>query len=109
MHWSCVRLLQRQCSIVGPLLLCKALQCGVLPRAVGMIIDLNTVFAGPPPRLQIHSSSVLARTRPQWLVFWQVQQNASGWYEMQEVTAIESHWLPELADHVYSHTGIRAS
>ncbi|KAK9901246.1 hypothetical protein WJX75_002237 [Coccomyxa subellipsoidea] len=107
-------------------LLRKALTAGLLMNAVQLVDTANDISdpssaginvyrilrstgPGPPPRLQIHSSSVLARTRPQWLVFWQVQQNASGWYEMQEVTAIESHWLPELADHVYSHTGIRAS
>ena len=39
--------------------------------------------AGLPPRLRIHASSVLARTRPQYLLFWQVQQSAGGWYEMQ--------------------------
>jgi ATP-dependent RNA helicase DDX35 len=50
---------------------------------------------------------MLARTRPQWLLFWQVQQSSSGWYEMQEVTAIEPHWLVELAPHVYSHVGSR--
>ncbi len=63
--------------------------------------------AGPPPRLRIHASSVLARTRPLWLLFWQVHQSASGWYEMQEVTAIEPEWLVELAPHVYSRTGAR--
>lgn len=66
------------------------------------------VAAGPPPKLRIHASSVLARTRPQWLVFWQMQQSSSGWFEMQEVTAVEPHWLPELAAHVYSHKGIRS-
>lgn len=65
--------------------------------------------AGPAPRLRIGASSVLARVRPQWLVFWQVQQSASGWFEMQEVTAVEPHWLPEMAPHVYSHTGVAST
>ena len=26
---------------------------------------------------------MLAKTQPQYLLFWQVQQSASGWYEMQ--------------------------
>lgn len=34
-------------------------------------------------RLRIHSGSVLARCRPEWVVFYQVQQSDSGWYEMQ--------------------------
>ena len=65
-------------------------------------------FPGEAPRLRVHASSVLARTRPQHLLFWQVQQSSSGWYEMQDVTAIEADWLPEAAPHVFRKTGARA-
>ena len=64
---------------------------------------MTAMHPGPPPRLRIHASSVLARTRPQWLLFWQVQQGAAGWHEMKEVTAIEPAWLPEAAPHVYDY------
>ncbi|KAJ9517335.1 hypothetical protein QJQ45_016702 [Haematococcus lacustris] len=52
-------------------------------------------------RLRVHAHSVLARCRPQWLVFHTVQQSDSGWYEMQGVTAIQSEWLTERAPHYY--------
>ncbi|EIE20207.1 putative DEAH [Coccomyxa subellipsoidea C-169] len=106
-------------------LLRKALTAGLLMNAVQLVDTANDISdpasaginvyrilrstgPGPPPKLRIHASSVLARTRPQWLVFWQMQQSSSGWFEMQEVTAVEPHWLPELAAHVYSHKGIRS-
>jgi ATP-dependent RNA helicase DDX35 len=57
--------------------------------------------AGRPLKLRIHASSVLARTRPQLLLFLRCQQNDQGWYEMQAVTAIEPDWLTELAPGVY--------
>ena len=64
--------------------------------------------AGPAPKLRVHASSVLARTRPQYLLFWQVQQSASGFYEMLDVTAVEPDWLPEAAPHVFHRLGARA-
>ncbi len=63
---------------------------------------------GEAPKLRVHASSVLARTRPQYLLFWQVQQSSSGWYEMQDVTAVEADWLPEAAPHVFQRIGARA-
>ena len=51
---------------------------------------------------------MLARTRPQYLLFWQVQQSASGFYEMLDVTAVEPDWLPEAAPHVFHRVGARA-
>lgn len=56
---------------------------------------------GRPLKLRIHMSSVLARTRPQLVLFIRCQQNEEGWYEMQGVTAIEPNWLTELAPEVY--------
>ncbi|BDA45458.1 probable ATP-dependent RNA helicase DHX35 [Coccomyxa sp. Obi] len=84
-------------------LLRKALAAGLLMNAVQLVETaadisdpssagvniyriLRSTGPGPPPRLRIHASSVLARTRPQWLVFWQVQQSSSGWFEMQEAS-----------------------
>jgi ATP-dependent RNA helicase DDX35 len=52
-------------------------------------------------KLRIHASSVLARTRPQLLLFLRCQQNDEGWYEMQAVTAVEPDWLTQLAPGVY--------
>ncbi|KAF6259921.1 putative DEAH [Scenedesmus sp. NREL 46B-D3] len=54
-----------------------------------------------PLKLRIHASSVLARTRPQLVLFLRCQQNDQGWYEMQAVTAVEPSWLTELAPGVY--------
>jgi ATP-dependent RNA helicase DDX35 len=52
-------------------------------------------------RLRIHANSVLARVRPEWVVFTNVQQSDSGWYEMQGVTAIQPDWLLQEAGHFY--------
>lgn len=52
-------------------------------------------------KLRIHSSSVLWRTPTPWLVFLRVQQADSGWYEMQDVCALQPDWLTELAPHMY--------
>lgn len=52
-------------------------------------------------KLRIHPSSVLYRCRPQWVCFYSAQQTDSGWYEMQELLAIEPSWLTELAPHMY--------
>ncbi|KAF5837631.1 putative DEAH [Dunaliella salina] len=52
-------------------------------------------------RLRIHSGSVLARCRPEWVVFQTVQQSDSGWYEMQGVTAVQPDMLLEVAPHFF--------
>lgn len=52
-------------------------------------------------KLRIGQQSVLWRTKPQWVLFSQVQQSSSGWYEMQDIVSIEADWLPELAPHMY--------
>ena len=52
-------------------------------------------------RLRIHRSSVLWRVRPSMLVFHSVQQGPSGWHEMQDVTAIQPEWLPEIAPNMF--------
>ena len=31
----------------------------------------------------------------------QAQQDASGWYEMQDLLAVPPEWLPEIAPHIY--------
>ena len=56
------------------------------------------------PRLRIHSGSVLFRTRPQWLLFWKVQQGTKGWYDMQDLLAVDPQWLPEAAPHMFRMT-----
>lgn len=35
------------------------------------------------------------------LVFHTIQQGPSGWHEMQDVTAIQPEWLPEIAPHMF--------
>uniref|UniRef100_A0A383W704 RNA helicase n=1 Tax=Tetradesmus obliquus TaxID=3088 RepID=A0A383W704_TETOB len=62
---------------------------------------LRHMQPGRPLKLRIHASSVLARTRPQLLLFLRCQQNDEGWYEMQAVTAVEPDWLTELAPGVF--------
>eukprot|EP00798_Chlamydomonas_sp_ICE-L_P020447 gene20447-biopygen29212 len=57
-------------------------------------------------KLRIHGSSVLFRTKPQFVVFYQVQQSDSGWYEMQGVTAVQPEWLVEVAPHMYAKRGM---
>jgi len=52
-------------------------------------------------KLKIGPESVLWRTKPQWVLFFQVQQSSSGWYEMQDIVTIEADWLPEVAPHMY--------
>ena len=61
------------------------------------------VVAGQPKvRLRAHSSSVLWRVSTPWVLFFQAKQGESGWYDMQELVAIEPEWLPELAPHMFS-------
>ncbi|KAK9844106.1 hypothetical protein WJX81_004664 [Elliptochloris bilobata] len=64
---------------------------------------LRSTGPGLPPRLRIGAASVLARTRPQWLVFYQVQLGAGGFHDMTDVAAIEPGWLPELAPHMFHY------
>ena len=52
-------------------------------------------------KLRIGQQSVLWRTKPEWVLFFQVQQSSSGYYEMQDIVTIESDWLPEVAPHMY--------
>ena len=52
-------------------------------------------------RLKIGPQSVMWRTKPQWLLFYQVQQTSHGWYEMHDIVTIEADWLPETAPHMY--------
>lgn len=56
---------------------------------------------GHEVKLKIGPQSVLWRTKPQWVLFFQVQQSSSGWYEMQDIVTIEADWLPEVAPHMY--------
>jgi ATP-dependent RNA helicase DDX35 len=53
-------------------------------------------------RLRIHKSSVLHRSQPKCVVFASVQQSDDGWYEMMNVTSIESESLFEAAPHVFT-------
>lgn len=53
-------------------------------------------------KLRMHHSSVLARVRPQWVVFHSVQQGDSGWHDMQGVTVVQPDWLLEAAPHMFS-------
>lgn len=54
-------------------------------------------------KLKIGPQSVLWRTKPQWVLFFQVQQSSNGWYEMQDIVTIDSEWLPEVAPHMYQN------
>ncbi len=53
-------------------------------------------------KLRMHHSSVLARVRPQWVVFHSVQQGDSSWHDMQGVTVVQPEWLLEAAPHMFS-------
>lgn len=68
-----------------------------------MATEVLVACTGPPPRLRIGAASVLQRTRPQWLVFFQVQLSASGFHDMTDVATIEPDWLPELAPHMFHY------
>ena len=58
-----------------------------------------------PLKLRIHSSSVLARVRPQLVVFARCAQSDEGWYEMQGVSVVQQRWLLEAAPHVFQERG----
>eukprot|EP00884_Botryococcus_braunii_P008698 jgi/Botrbrau1/1782/Bobra.0217s0037.1 len=51
--------------------------------------------------LRINPASVLGRTAPEYLLFYQVQQGSTGLYDMLDVVTIEPQWLPEVAPHMY--------
>lgn len=54
--------------------------------------------------LRINPASVLGRTTPEYLLFYQVQQGSTGLYDMLDVVTIEPQWLLELAPHMYCDT-----
>lgn len=62
---------------------------------------VNVVCAFAEVKLKIGPQSVLWRTKPQWVLFFHVQQSSSGWYEIQDIVTIEADWLPEVAPHMY--------
>ena len=57
--------------------------------------------AGEPPKLRISAESVLFRTQPGHVLFWQVQQSARGFYDMSDVLVVDPEWLPEIAPAMY--------
>jgi hypothetical protein len=61
----------------------KLLLSGSVKKEVQMHQATSGAMDAGRLRLRIHSGSVLARCRPEWVVFQQVQQSDSGWYEMQ--------------------------
>lgn len=61
---------------------------------------------GAIAKLRVHTSSVLFRAAPQWILFARVTQNDDGWYEMQGVTRIQPEWLQEAAPHVYQRAAV---
>ena len=65
--------------------------------------------AGPPPQLRIHSGSVLFRTQPRFLLFWQVQQGQRGFFDMQDLLVVDPEWLPEIAPQMYQMVAAGAS
>ena len=55
-------------------------QCSAFPAAMTAQHAWTPVrVAGPPPRLRTHPGSVLARAKPPYLLFFQAQQDQSGW------------------------------
>ena len=81
----------------------QSLQPGSVIAHSAMSAEALAACTGPAPRLRIGTASVLARTRPQWLVFFQVQLSASGFHDMADVATIEPGWLPELAPHMFHY------
>jgi ATP-dependent RNA helicase DDX35 len=80
------------------------------PEDTGVgVYRLVRAGAGSPAatvKLRIHPSSILFRCKPQWVCFVSAQQNDSGWYEMQELVAIESEWLSEVAPHFFATVAV---
>lgn len=70
-----------------------------------VITSRLNLIAGDPPRLRIHINSLLFRTQPSFLVFWQIQPGPKGFFDMQDLLAIEPEWLPEIAPDMYQMVG----
>jgi hypothetical protein len=51
---------------------------------------------------------VLFRTQPPFLLFWQVQQGTKGYFDMQDLLAVDPAWLPEIAPDMYQLIGKKA-
>lgn len=77
----------------------------VLPPGSRCLLPTQRLFAGKAPRLRIHSGSVLHRTKPPLVLFWQIQQGAHGFYDMQDLLVVEPGWLPEIAPEMYELKG----
>ncbi|CDJ26848.1 helicase associated domain-containing protein, putative [Eimeria mitis] len=71
-----------------------------LYRLVLVHYDFRPASSTSPPFI-IHPSSVLANCRPSFVVYGQAFMR-DGCVYMQQVTAIESQWLPEVAGHLYA-------
>lgn len=52
-------------------------------------------------KLRIHASSILRGGSPMCVVFYSVEQNDIGYYDMSDVTEIKLDWLIELLPHLY--------
>lgn len=68
-------------------------------------LNIAESLVGEPPRLRIHSSSLLFRTQPPFLLFWQVQPGTQGFFDMQDLLAIDPRWLTEIAPDMYQLVG----
>lgn len=67
-----------------------------------VLSEVTSAVAGPPPRLRIHPSSVLFRTKPQCLVYHQLQPSASsGYHDMVDLMQIPDDWLVDIAPHMF--------
>ena len=75
--------------------------CIAVKTVVHALLFQITIDADADVRLKIGPQSVMWRTKPQWLLFYQVQQTSNGWYEMHDIVTIEADWLPEIAPHMY--------
>ncbi|KFG62201.1 putative helicase associated domain protein, partial [Toxoplasma gondii RUB] len=70
-----------------------------------LVSSMDGDLSDPPslPRLALHPSSVLANAPPPWLVFVSAQRkrdaDGNAVFLMQDVTAIDPEWLPEVAGH----------
>jgi ATP-dependent RNA helicase DDX35 len=106
--------------------LLKSLTAGLFINAARLTEEMNVNVANPDDtgvgvyrlvrggagspaasvKLRIHPSSILFRCKPRWVCFVSAQQTDSGWYEMQEVVAIESEWLAEVAPHYFATVAV---
>ncbi|CDJ47437.1 helicase associated domain-containing protein, putative [Eimeria brunetti] len=84
-----------------PLTALNVFNCYVeVKRTEGPAAASSPASATSPPFV-IHPSSVLANSRPPFVVYGQAFMR-DGCVYMQQVTAIESQWLPEVAGHLYA-------